>query len=99
MSALCEICGTNRTLCEKCRCNPNYQNLFTYPKEYEPVCPRGYVDCVRDPGYIKFYYPDWYQELYGDKTPKEAIHIPNGCFERFLKDPNEEGYCYDDEDK
>ena len=38
-------------------------------------------------------------ELYGDKTPEEAIHEENGCMDRFINDPDEEYYCYDDEDK
>ncbi len=66
---------------------------------YKPVCPRGYMDCVRDPAYIKHHYPEWYADLYGDKTPEEAIHVENGCFSRFIEDPDERWYCYDDEDK
>ena len=67
--------------------------------KYTPVCPRGYTDCVCDPAYIKHHHPEWYEELYGDKTPEEALNVENGCMERFKDDPNEEYYCYDDEDK
>jgi hypothetical protein len=66
---------------------------------YKPVCPRGYDDCVRDPAYIKHHYPDWYEELYHDLPPEKAIYIHNGCYDHMQEDPNEEHYCYDDEDK
>jgi len=67
--------------------------------DYTPACPRGYVDCVNDPAYIKLHDPEWYAELYGDKTPEEAAHEKNGCFDRLKEDPDEKYYCYDDEDK
>ena len=63
---------------------------------YEPVCPRGYIDCVCDPAYIKFHHPEWYAEMYGDKTPYEAAE---GCRQKVADDPDEEFFCYDDEDK
>lgn len=105
--ALCDYCveKTNTLICEVCIDNPKFQKILktlpthSYFKNYIPVCPRGYTDCIRDPGYIKYYYPDWYKELYGDLTPKEAILVKGGCKERFENDPNEEDYCYDDEDK
>ena len=68
-------------------------------KKYIPVCPRGYDDCVWDPAYIQCFYPDWYKELYGDKTPTEAIATENDCLDKVKEDPDEEFYCYDDEDK
>ena len=46
---------------------------------YKPLCPRGYDDCVWDPAYIFFNYPDWYKKLYGDLSPEEAIFVKNGC--------------------
>ena len=58
----------------------------------------GATDCVRDPAYIKYYYPDWYTNLYGDKTPEEAVYVKNGCYDRFIKD-SKYNSCYDDEDK
>lgn len=66
---------------------------------YKPLCPRGYDDCVWDPAYIFFNYPDWYKKLYGDLSPEEAIFVKNGCHEKALLDPDEKYYCYDDEDK
>lgn len=101
----CEKCVSDKSWCSECRDNPEVQKILaSLPQQscfmnYKPVCPRGYVDCVWDPAYIKFHYPDWYKKLYGDKTPEEAIHKPNGCWERYINDPNEDDYCYDDEDK
>lgn len=69
------------------------------PMPYKPVCPRGYDDCVRDPAYIQYHYPDWYAELYGDLAPWQAILAEGGCLERAAEDPDEKFYCYDDEDK
>ena len=66
---------------------------------YNPVCPRGYKDCVSDPAYLKCYHPAWYQTLYGDLTPVQALEVTNGCMDAVRKDPNENFYCYDDEDK
>lgn len=59
-------------------------------KEYIPVCPKGFTDCVCDPAYIKYIDPEWYNELYGDLTPQEAAD--RDCTE-------EDDNCYDDEDK
>lgn len=58
---------------------------------YTPTCPRGYTDCICDPAYIKYNYPEWYAELYGDMSPEEAAE---DCRQR-----DEDYYCYDDEDK
>ena len=63
---------------------------------YMPTCPRGYDDCVCDPAYVKVANPDWYKELYGDVPVSEAV---KSCIKRVEEDPNEEEYCYDDEDK
>lgn len=94
----CDICITDRSECVNCSENPKYpkRSLFT---EYHPVCPRGYVDCVRDPAYVLCNYPDWYKDLYGDLSPSEAIKVKDGCLENMKKDPNMEYYCYDNEDK
>lgn len=66
---------------------------------YKPVCPRGYDDCVCDPAYIKANHSKWYHDLYGDVSPEKAILVENGCMQRYVEDPDEEYYCYDDEDK
>ncbi len=55
--------------------------------------------CVSDPAYLKCYHPAWYQTLYGDLTPVQALEVTNGCMDAVRKDPNENFYCYDDEDK
>lgn len=85
-------CVTNRDLCEDCKYHPKYKNvpIWSHFQAYIPVCPLGYKDCVNDPAYIKCYAPDWYKELYGNLTPKEASE--KDCY------PNE-GCRYDDEDK
>lgn len=98
----CDKCVSDKSLCSHCRDNPEVQKILaSLPKlsffmNYVPVCPRGYLDCVYDPAYIHFHYPDWYKELYGDKTPEEAAEK---CRQKMLEDPDEENYCYDDEDK
>ena len=88
------------TVCDRIELNQRHKSeQITEPEPYTPVCPRGYVDCVRDPAYIKYHYPDWYAKLYGDLTPLQAILTEGGCLERTVEDPDEEYYCYDDEDK
>ena len=95
----CEKCVVkDEADCSQCADNFIYaavprQSFFQY---YKPTCPRGYTDCVYDPAYIYFHYPDWYKELYGDKTPEEAAEK---CRQKVIEDPDEENYCYDDEDK
>ena len=39
---------------------------------YKPTCKFRYENCIHDPAYIYSTYPEWYKELYGDKTPEEA---------------------------
>lgn len=92
MSSLCEKCVTDKSICDRCRDNPKYKD---YPslslfQKYLPTCPQGYSDCVHDPSYIKFHYPEWYKELYGDLSPGEASaqDCDRNC-----------SNCYDDEDK
>ena len=97
--AHCAKCVTNKIFCKDCIDNPIYAD---YPvssrfSAYIPTCPRGYTDCVNDPAYIRFYNPDWYKELYGDIPPEEAMQ--KDCMKRFIEDPDEKYYCYDDEDK
>ena len=60
--------------------------------EYKPLCPLGMNDCVCDPSYIYYHYPEWFKELYGDIKPEEALSIY--CSKRH--NINE---CYDNEDK
>ena len=97
----CERCVTDKSKCVNCPDNPEYKHIERYSlfQAYIPVCPRGYTDCVCDPAYIKFHHPKWYKELYGNTTPEEAIKTEGGCLDRVAEDPNEEFFCYDDEDK
>ena len=102
---LCESCVADKSLCSNCKDHPIVKRILlslpkqSYFQEYKPVCPRGYEDCISDPAYIKYHYPNWYKELYGDLSPEEAIYEPGGCYDAFINDPDEEKYCYDDEDK
>ena len=88
----CEKCVTDKSNCDRCKDNPKYAD---YPKvsfysEYISLCPQGYKDCVYDPAYIKHHYPEWYEDMWRDKTPEEIVK--EKC------DPDDK-YCYDDEDK
>ena len=40
-----------------------------------------------------------FMSVIGDLKPEEAILQKNGCMDKMIADPDEEGYCYDDEDK
>lgn len=95
---ICDLCirEDKEIVCPMCTRNPS-NVLADFFVEYYPVCNKGYVDCIHDPAYIKHFYPDWYEELWGDKTVEEA-------FQEQVK----EGVCnctgshcrnYDDEDK
>lgn len=97
--AHCAKCVTDRSLCKDCIDNPIYANYPVSSKfsAYVPTCPRGYIDCVCDPAYIKFFNPDWYKKLYGDLSPEDAAK--QHCIPAFIKDPDEKYPCYDDEDK
>lgn len=96
---LCDFCVTDRSECIKCRDNHIYKNVPTQSlyQAYIPTCPRGYKDCIYDPAYIKHHYPWWYKELYGDITPRQASE--QSCTKKVREDPDEEYYCYDNEDK
>ena len=65
----CERCVSDKSWCVKCIDNPIYQTILqALPQKscfmsYKPVCPRGYVDCVGDPAYIKYHY-----ELYKNEN-------------------------------
>lgn len=99
MSFRCAVCVSDKSECAGCRENPIYANVPTRSlfQAYVPTCPRGYIDCIHDPAYIKAHHPEYYQNLYGDLTPEQASM--KSCQKRVKEDPNEEYYCYDDEDK
>lgn len=87
-------CLNRNSLCENCRENKVFPTMSFY-QSYIPTCPYGYDDCISDPAYIKYNYPNWYKELYGDKTVEEA---GERC--RKYHDADSK-FCdsYDDEDK
>lgn len=89
-------CMTDRKHCLNCTKFYEKFTLQDYYKPYIPTCPRGYTDCVNDPAYIKYYHEEWYKDIYGELTPYEAAEK---CRKAVEEDPDEEFYCYDDEDK
>ena len=95
----CNTCVSNKEYCNKCCDNPIYRDVpkTSMYQEYIPTCPRGYEDCVNDPAYVKYHDPEWYTEMYGDLTPEQVSE--RLCKKKVEEDPNEEYYCYDDEDK
>ena len=97
----CEQCVADRSICKNCRDNPIYADYPTqsYFMPYNPVCPRGYADCVNDPAYILYTDPKYYKKVFGNMTPTQAIFVENGCMDSVKRDPDEKYYCYDDEDK
>lgn len=94
----CETCVSDRRECGNCRDNPKFADYpeYSHYMAYIPTCPRGYKDCVRDPAYILYNHPDTYKRIYGDKSPFE---VAERCRKAVAEDPDEEYYCYDDEDK
>lgn len=100
MSSRCDVCVADKSQCEQCCENPIYANVPTHSlfQAYIPTCPRGRLVCISDPAYIRCNDPEWYATLFGDKTPEEAAKT-NRCHETCEYDPDEEYYCYDDEDK
>lgn len=100
----CKVCKYNRgcTMTEK-ECVEGVMLGLRYDedKDYVPLCPIGYTDCICDPAYIKYYHPEWYKELHGDKSPEEVVK--ETCCKKIIKlnEPLETSICpdYDDEDK
>ncbi len=63
---------------------------------YRPTCKLGWDDCINDPAYIHATYPDWYKELFGDKSVEDAVlDDEEGC----CRSCSEKCCYYDDEDK
>ncbi len=62
---------------------------------YKPTCKFGWDDCIHDPAYIYSTYPDWYKELYGDKSVEDVVEDEEGC----CRSCSEKCCYYDDEDK
>ena len=93
MKKSCDTCVMDKVYCHRCIRHPDYKLCFDYYRAYLPTCKFENADCIHDPAYIKCYYPDWYQSLYGNKTPEEASLDPEGCANC------KNGEDYDDEDK
>ena len=76
-----------------------WETKYTLP--YKAVCPYGYTDCINDPGYIKWYYPNCYKELYGDIAPEDAVKIDHcqDYWKNRIDDDDWDCPEYDDEDK
>ena len=100
-SRRCSSCIYKEELCINCLDNPIYKNIPRNSKFalYKHTCPYGHKDCVNDPAYIKFFYPDTFYLAYGQHTPEEASKL--WCKKRFDKDKNKDMdfYCYSNEDK
>lgn len=63
---------------------------------YRPTCKFGWDNCIHDPAYIYSTYPDWYKELFGDKSVEDAaLDDEEGC----CRSCSEKCCYYDDEDK
>lgn len=96
MNYWCKSCWTPK-LYGKDRCRScSHQPGLTDQHMWNPItCKFGYKNCVNDPGYIYATDPDWYKELYGDKSYEDAAKDPeNGCALCTAE------HCqYDDEDK
>lgn len=90
---ICRKCKRQKYLCEICK----KMSTSDFVLDYTPVCPRGYLDCMSDPGYMKHNRPELYKEIYGDLSPEDAIKVSNGCLERVKVDPDEANWCYIEE--
>ena len=77
--------------CFSCTRHPGMTDKYL---SHPITCKFGFSDCIHDPGYIFANYPDWYEELYGNKDIADAAKEKNGC------GMCTEKHCqYDDEDK
>lgn len=60
--------------------NPQLQILGSYYTPYLERCPRKEWKCFYDPGFIEYYYPDFFREIFGNITPREAVeHEKSKC--------------------
>lgn len=69
-----------------------YDDTKASTSDYIPTCPRGYVDCVYDPAYIKRYHRP-------DMPQVEFEQMMDDCRLSFENDPGMKWSCYDNEDK
>lgn len=96
MNYWCKSCWTPKLYGkDKCRSCSHQPGLIDQHMWNPITCKFGYKNCVNDPGYIYATDPDWYKELYGNKSYEEAAKDPeSGCALCTAE------HCqYDDEDK
>ena len=79
MLGYCEDCLNQHKpqMCQRCYDNPEIFNLSSYYTPYLEVCPIGEWGCPDDPGYMKYYFPDKFEEKFGDISLKEAAQHEN----------------------
>ena len=79
MSFLCETCLNQHKpqVCLKCLHNPNFGHLGSYYTPYYELCPDKQWNCPEDPGYMSYWYPEKFKELFGDISPREALNHEN----------------------
>ena len=64
-------------MCKKCADNPKNFYLTSYYTPYLEVCPIGEWGCENDPGYIRYFFPERYEKLFGDIALAEAVNHEN----------------------
>lgn len=79
MLGYCEDCLNQHKpqMCQRCSDNPEIFNLSSYYTPYLEVCPIGEWGCDNDPGFIYYFFPEIYEKLFGNITPKEALKHEN----------------------
>ena len=79
MVGYCENCLNQHKeeLCRKCADNPQIIPMVSYYTPYLEVCPIKEWGCNNDPGFIKYFFPERYEKLFGNITLKEAIEHEN----------------------
>lgn len=79
-----------KDMCGHCADNPVNFFRASYYTPYLEVCPINEWGCAKDPGFIRYYYPDRYQQLFGDITPSEALnHEECACKSCKWRNPEE----------
>lgn len=77
-------------MCENCLENPKYRHLGLYYSPWLEMCPIKEWGCKDDPGYLKYYRPGDYEELFGKERPADAINHKNSkCSECPLRKEKE----------
>lgn len=79
MVGYCENCLNQHkdTMCHKCADNPKNFYIASYYTPYLEMCPYGEWGCNNDPGFIYYFFPEKYEKLFRNITPKEALNHEN----------------------